>query len=40
MSRYKAYSEYKKSRVEWIGEMPSHWNLTRLKEIADVISRP
>lgn len=38
MSRYKAYSEYKKSRVQWIGEMPSHWNLTRMKEVADVIN--
>ena len=25
MSRYKAYSEYKDSGVDWLGEAPSHW---------------
>lgn len=27
----KRYSEYKDSGVEWIGEVPSHWEVTRLK---------
>lgn len=25
------YSEYKDSGIEWLGEVPSHWNLTRLR---------
>lgn len=31
MERYK---EYKDSGVQWIGQIPSHWNLRRLKTIA------
>ena len=27
----KRYPEYKESDAEWIGEMPSHWNLSMLK---------
>lgn len=36
--RYKAYPEYKDSGVEWLGEIPSHWRVRRVKEIANVIS--
>lgn len=28
--RYKAYPEYKDSGVEWLGEIPSHWQVKRL----------
>lgn len=28
--RYKAYPEYKDSGVEWLGEIPAHWNVSRL----------
>lgn len=28
--RYKAYPEYKHSGVEWLGEIPSHWQVKRL----------
>lgn len=30
MAKYKAYSEYKDSGVEWLGEIPAHWNIKRL----------
>jgi hypothetical protein len=29
MSRYKAYSEYRDSGVEWLGEIPRHWKTIR-----------
>lgn len=28
--RYKAYPEYKDSGVEWLGEIPSHWEMWKL----------
>ena len=30
------YPEYKESGVEWIGEVPIHWKIKRLKYIADL----
>lgn len=27
--RYQAYSEYKDSGVDWLGEIPSHWEVTK-----------
>jgi len=36
--RYKPYSEYKDSGVEWLGLIPSHWRLARIKESAKVIN--
>ncbi|MBY5090661.1 restriction endonuclease subunit S [Citrobacter freundii] len=30
MAKYKAYSEYRDSGVEWLGEIPAHWNIKRL----------
>jgi type I restriction enzyme S subunit len=30
MAKYKAYPEYKDSGVEWLGEIPAHWQLKRL----------
>lgn len=35
MSRYKAYSEYKDSGVEWLGQLPSHWGAKRLGRFFD-----
>lgn len=29
MAKYKAYPDYKESRVEWLGEVPSHWNVAK-----------
>ncbi len=34
----KRYPAYKNSGIEWIGEMPSHWDLIRTRFVFDVIS--
>ncbi|MTI31690.1 restriction endonuclease subunit S [Xanthovirga aplysinae] len=31
----KKYSEYKDSGIEWIGEIPSHWEVKRLKHLVE-----
>ncbi|WP_180134840.1 restriction endonuclease subunit S [Acinetobacter sp. YH12070] len=36
MAKYQAYAEYKDSGVQWLGEIPSHWKLTRLKFLAKI----
>lgn len=33
--RYRAYSEYKESGVEWFGQCPAHWQRHRLKWTAE-----
>ena len=38
IGRYKAYSEYKKSGVEWTGLIPKHWALKRIKDTANLIN--
>lgn len=35
MAKYQQYEEYKDSGVEWLGEIPSHWNLSSLKRCVD-----
>jgi len=35
MSQYKAYPAYKDSGVEWIGQVPEHWEATKLKYVAE-----
>lgn len=35
----KRYSEYKDSGVKWIGEIPGHWECTRIKFIANLYGR-
>jgi type I restriction enzyme S subunit len=30
------YDSYKDSGIEWIGEIPSHWDIKKLKYISDV----
>ena len=35
--RWKRYAEHKDSRVEWLGEIPRHWEVKRLKYLADFI---
>lgn len=32
------YPEYKDSGVEWLGEVPAHWNVRRLQDVAQVIN--
>lgn len=34
MSHYKPYPAYKGSGVEWLGQVPAHWQLRRLKHMA------
>lgn len=34
LRRFKRYPEYKDSGVEWLGEIPAHWELRRLKYVA------
>ena len=31
MAKYQQYAEYKDSEVEWLEEIPSHWELSKLK---------
>jgi type I restriction enzyme S subunit len=33
MSQYKAYPAYKDSGVEWIGQVPEHWEVKRLRHV-------
>jgi type I restriction enzyme S subunit len=33
---YKPYPAYKDSGVEWLGKIPAHWQVKRLKTIASV----
>lgn len=34
MSHYKPYPAYKESGVEWIGRVPEHWEVKRLRHVA------
>ena len=31
--QYPRYSDYKNSEFEWIGDLPSHWNLNRIGNV-------
>ncbi|OAH97385.1 type I restriction endonuclease subunit S [Methylomonas methanica] len=31
--RYKAYPEYKESGIEWLGNIPKHWSVSKIKYI-------
>ena len=33
MSRYQPYPKYKASGVEWLGDVPEHWEVKRLKNV-------
>jgi type I restriction enzyme S subunit len=33
MSQYKAYPAYKDSGIEWIGLVPEHWEVKRLRHV-------
>ena len=34
------YSEYKNSDIPWIGDIPSHWNIQRGKNVLTLLDRP
>ena len=35
-SRWKQYSAYKDSGIEWLGEIPEHWEVKKLKHISSI----
>ncbi|EDJ8987162.1 restriction endonuclease subunit S [Salmonella enterica subsp. diarizonae] len=36
MSQYRAYTAYKDSGIEWIGQVPEHWKVARVKRLASL----
>jgi type I restriction enzyme S subunit len=36
LRRFRPYPAYKDSGVEWLGEIPAHWGLKRLKRLAQI----
>ena len=38
-SKYAAYPEYKDSGVEWLGQVPAEWGVTKLKYTASIFGR-
>lgn len=38
MAKYKTYAEYKGSGVEWLGEIPCHWDLKPIKYLFEIIN--
>lgn len=40
MAKYKAYAEYKDSGVEWLGEIPGHWDVFTGKRIFQSVRTP
>ncbi|AUV02817.1 restriction endonuclease subunit S [Enterobacteriaceae bacterium ENNIH1] len=40
MAKYKAYPEYKDSGVEWLGEVPSHWEILSAKRMFQSVRTP
>jgi type I restriction enzyme S subunit len=36
MARYKPYEKYKDSGVEWIGQIPEHWEVVKMKNLVDI----
>jgi len=37
LRRFKPYPNYKESGVEWLGEIPAHWDVKRLKRIVQFL---
>ena len=36
MTKFKRYDSYKNSGVEWLGEIPSHWEILKLKFVSKI----
>ena len=36
--RFRRYPQYKESRVEWLGEIPAHWEVKRLKFVTHIVA--
>ena len=37
--QYKPYPAYKDSGVEWLGKIPAHWKVKRLKHLGSHLKR-
>lgn len=37
---YSSYSEYKDSKINWLGDIPKNWDLCRLKYLFEIMKRP
>ncbi|MEL0638615.1 restriction endonuclease subunit S [Marinomonas sp. TI.3.20] len=37
MAKYQAYPEYKKTHLGWLNQIPSHWEVKRLKYLGDAL---
>lgn len=37
MTQFQKYSDYKPSGVEWLGDVPKHWDVRKLKYISNVV---
>jgi type I restriction enzyme S subunit len=38
MAKYEKYAEYKDSGVEWLGEIPSYWDLKPIKYLFEIVN--
>jgi type I restriction enzyme S subunit len=36
LKKYKPYPEYKDSGIEWLGEIPAHWEVRRMKNLSSI----
>ena len=39
MGKYRAYESYKNSGVEWLGDIPEHWNINKIKRTVNIFGR-
>jgi type I restriction enzyme S subunit len=37
LRRFKPYPAYKDSGVEWVGEIPAHWEVKRVRDVAEAL---
>ncbi|MBW2121397.1 MAG: restriction endonuclease subunit S [Deltaproteobacteria bacterium] len=38
MKNYRRYPEYKDSGIEWLGEIPAHWEIVSVKRFAEIVN--
>src|SRR5258708_11461443 len=38
LRRFMTYGAYKNSGIDWLGEIPTHWEISRLSEVATLIN--
>lgn len=37
-ARFRSYPAYKDSGVEWLGDIPAHWEAKPLKHVAELVN--